>query len=421
MGWSKKIIKNNAEKLKKNKYQKIFGRKDVFNKEINNNKNFIFKSKKIINNDQWIDNFFNNQNNFSNLNYINKKKIILRTSRISKNKINSNFLYKNGNIIFSDSKGIIYFYEVNKKKIYKFNFYKKTNKKFKKNVFLGVVENYVIVSDNLGYIYCIDLYKKKLIWAKNFGIPFRSNLKILNDVLYIANEENKLYAINIKSGEKIWDYGTEVTLLKTDYQNNLVIGKDNNILFLNTNGTLYNLNLLNRRLNWIINYRNTQKNSSNLFYSLPLIVDDNNFFVSTDGSFSSHELLSGFRNWEIPVDLSFLPIISGNTIYSLTKNKLLICIDRSNGKIIWSKSISTILKNSSFKKLDAKVGRINNIYMLKNKLFLFSYNGYILEIDPKTHRLIDAIKIKSKFDVRPIVVESHIYAINNKNNLLKIN
>ena len=42
---------------------------------------------------------------------------------------------------------------------------------------LTIESNNLIVSDNLGYLYSIDLESGKLIWAKNYGIPFRSNIK----------------------------------------------------------------------------------------------------------------------------------------------------------------------------------------------------------------------------------------------------
>ena len=43
-------------------------------------------------------------------------------------------------------------------------------------------DHVLYVADNLGYIYAINLKSKSLIWAKNYGIPFRSNIKIVEDI-----------------------------------------------------------------------------------------------------------------------------------------------------------------------------------------------------------------------------------------------
>ena len=94
-------------------------------------------------------------------------------------------------MFFSDSKGNIGVFSLNENKlIFKYNFYKKKFKKFKKEIKLIVKENIIIAVDNFGYIYSIDYKKNKIIWAKNFLIPFRSNLKIIDDTLFDTNVIN---------------------------------------------------------------------------------------------------------------------------------------------------------------------------------------------------------------------------------------
>ena len=41
----------------------------------------------------------------------------------------------------------------------------------------SIYKNNIYIADNLGYLYSIDYKNQKLLWAKNYGIPFRSNLK----------------------------------------------------------------------------------------------------------------------------------------------------------------------------------------------------------------------------------------------------
>ena len=65
--------------------------------------------------------------------------------------------------------------------------------KFKKYLNLYVENNIVYVSDNIGYLYAYDFYKNKIIWAKNYKIPFRGNLKIFENKLIATNQNNSLF------------------------------------------------------------------------------------------------------------------------------------------------------------------------------------------------------------------------------------
>ena len=79
-----------------------------------------------ITNYEWSDIFFNIRNNAINLKYRNTNKIIFKSKKITKNKLNEFFLFKNSEVIASDTKGNIIVYSINEEKIInKFNFYKK--------------------------------------------------------------------------------------------------------------------------------------------------------------------------------------------------------------------------------------------------------------------------------------------------------
>ena len=124
-----------------------------------------------------------------------------RSKKITKHKIDNYILYENDNVISTDQSGNINVYSLSdKKKILKFNFYKKKYKKNLKKLNIIVEKNIIYVSDNLGYLYSFDYYKNKILWAKNFKIPFRSNLKIFKDKLILSNQNNHLYFINKNNG-----------------------------------------------------------------------------------------------------------------------------------------------------------------------------------------------------------------------------
>ena len=198
----------------------------------------------------------NKSNNVNNVMFLNEGNF-QKLSKISKAKVNKNILINKKNLFFSDSKGNIGVFSLNENKlIFKYNFYKKKFKKFKKEIKLIVKENIIIAVDNFGYIYSIDYKKNKIIWAKNFLIPFRSNLKIIDDTLFLSDEKNKVILINIKNGDKIDEFYTEPSQTVSNFESNLAIDNNNNLLFMSTSGVLYSLNFINNKsINWIINFK----------------------------------------------------------------------------------------------------------------------------------------------------------------------
>ena len=78
-------------------------------------------------------------------------------------------------------------------------------------------------------MYAIDYKKNKVIWAKNYKIPFRSNLKIFQDKLLASNQNNNLYFLNKYSGDIINQIPTEETIVKNKFINNLSL--NNNYIF----------------------------------------------------------------------------------------------------------------------------------------------------------------------------------------------
>ena len=97
-------------------------------------------------------------------------------------------------MIITDQKGNLIAYSIDKKKkINKFNFYKKKYKNISIKINFIIDNNVIYSSDNLGYLYAFDYKKNKILWAKNYKIPFRSNLKINGSKLIAANQNNNLF------------------------------------------------------------------------------------------------------------------------------------------------------------------------------------------------------------------------------------
>ena len=412
--------KKNTEDLK---WENVFDEESSFSDEKEPRVGFSIEDKNPFKNKAWLQEYFNESNNIPNLYYSNKKNIIYKSSKLSsRNRIleDNKFLYFENNIISTDTKGNIFSYSLDfKSNEWQYNFYKKTYKKYKKNLDFIVNKNQIFIADNLGYMYSLNLKNGSLIWAKNFGIPFRSNMKMLDGQIFLADQDNLIYSINPNNGETNWKYSTSSSALKSKFKNNFSFDlKNESIFFLNTNGELYSINYNIPKINWIIslNEQSIDENT-NLFVGHPITLNNENIIISTKNDLLNFNKLTGSKLWQMPVSSKIKPIAYNKYVFLISNDDLLICLDSSTGKIIWSKYIFQLIKKSKI-----SFNKIKGFYILNNQINLITTNGYLLVFDYNNGSLLSAdLIIKSNILVDPIIVDGFMYILDVKNKITKLN
>ena len=99
------------------------------------------------------------------------------------NELENYFLVDKNKLFIGDTKGNLILFSIDENKILnKFNFYKKDLKRLKKLNYI-VENNIIYITDNLGFVYAYNYMEQKILWAKNYKVPFRSNLKLINNKL----------------------------------------------------------------------------------------------------------------------------------------------------------------------------------------------------------------------------------------------
>ena len=409
------------------RYEDIFVKNQIFNEEKTSAdpKNIIIDEPIKISN--WLEEYALPTNNISNYFYDEKNILISKSPKLSKfsdkkNFSSRNFIYYQNNLISYDHKGTVFIYSTEtKKKIFEYNFYRKNFKNFDKELYLTLDKNNLYIADNLGYLYSINIETKNLVWAKNYGIPFRSNIKYLNNQIFLANQDNVIYSINAQTGDKNWQFATNLTSLKTDFKNNLALDEiNNNILFLNTSGELYSINYVNQKINWVLNFKNSSlANDTSLFISFPIIIKNENLIVSTEQSVLSYNHLLATRNWALPVEPVIKPIITQNYTYVISKNNLLICINNLSGEIIWSRNLFKEIKS---KRSINKIGKFYDFKIVNNHINIYSNEGYLLSYDNTDGRLLDFKKIsRNGINSKVFFINELMFLIDGNNRLLKYN
>ena len=361
-------------------FKKLAVTTNAFNQIINNKKNFKFKTQILVDVEEWNDIFYSDTNNLGNFKYLNLNKKKFRSKKLTKKRISNYILSEENNIIFSDLKGNIFIFSLNEKKLTnKFNFYNKKFRNIEKKLNLIIDNGVIFVSDNIGFLYAFDYKNNKVIWAKNYKVPFRSNLKISQDKLIASNQNNNLYFFNKNTGDISKLIPTEETTVKNRFINNLSLN-NNYLLFLNTYGSLYAVNKKDMEIKWFINLNQSlDMNPSNLFLGNQIVNNNKKIIVSSNQFTFIIEADTGTVLFKKNFSSIVKPIIINQHFFSISKNKFLIATNIDNGEILFSLDINKEIAN--YLKTKKKDVQIKSMMMVNNKIFIFLKNSFLLKFD----------------------------------------
>lgn len=411
-----KVLVNKQDQFKN--FKKLYSEKKLFNEIIPPKNNLKISPDPIKVNLKWSDEFYQDSNNSENFSYKNLNKKIFTSKKLSKNKINEKILFDGENLIITDEKGNIIVFSIKLQKItFKYNFYKKKFKKLKKDLHIIIEGNIIFVADNLGYTYAINYVNQKLLWAKNFKIPFRSNIKIFKNNIIIADTSNALHYINKLTGKKYKTLPTEEVVIKNEFINSLVVS-DNSLFYLNTFGSIYSVNNT-AKINWFLNInQSTDVDTNNLFNSNPLILYKNRIIASTDQFLYVFNSIDGSRLIKSPITSFVKPLISNENIFMITKNNLLINTNLSTGNVNYSLDISSEIAN--FLDTKKKMIYIKTLSMLNDNLYILLENSFYVKFSPNG-KILAVEKLPAKMGSYPIFINDSILYINKKNKLVIVN
>ena len=311
--------------------KKIFKEEKSLDSEFNPSLKIILYSKEI-------DNSFKNNNNNNNgrINYNGNLESI---SKFKFSKIKNfhmyepNILINNDNIIFFNNKGSILKFDNNSKLIWKSNNYSKNEKKQTPILSFANNKNILIIADNLGKYYALNITNGKLLWSQNNPAPFNSQIKIYKDKFFVIDFENVLRAFRVIDGKEVWKIKTEKSLIRSQKQLSIII-VNKKIYFNNSLGDISSVDMVSGELIW-------QKPTQNsLIYdeqfslkTSDLIADNNNLYFSNNkNQFFSLNLKNGTYDWTHKINSDLRPTLIDGYIFTITKEGFMVVIEKKKWK-----------------------------------------------------------------------------------------
>ena len=392
----------------------LFKNEEAFNKEFNSNVKIQLKSNPTKNS------FVNNlNNNNGRVSYNGSLKSISRFkfSTIDNfDQIEPEILFYEDNIIFFENKGSIFNFDKFSKLIWKKNFYKKFEKKAKPELFLANDKKTLIVADNLAKYYAMNIKTGELIWTKTNVAPFNSQIKIYDDKFFVTDFDNVLRCYSIKDGSELWNVKTDTAFIKSKKKLSLVI-LNGNIYFNNSIGDISAVDIQTGNLIW---QTPTQSSliyeNSFLLETSDLIADDDAILLSNNkNEFFSFSANTGALNWQQKINSNIRPTLIENLIFTVTIEGFLVVIDNKTGNIIRITNVFDKIKKNK----RSKIKPVGFIVGTKN-IYLTTDNGLLILIDISSGRSSSILKVDNEKISRPFILNKNLFIIKD-NSIIKLN
>jgi outer membrane protein assembly factor BamB len=396
----------------------VFETKNIFDKEIESKNNLQFSQPQL--NKKWLYEHFSSNNFYDHLVFDGKLQAFFKKNigdYINKDNDDGSLVVSENIVFFSDEKGTVYKFDLlNYKIIWELKIYESSYSNYPKNITLLLSGEFLYAADNLGFIYSINTETGKTVWQQNYGIPFSSHLNFYKGVLYVVNQNSRLYAFNPLDGQKIWSFESLSGLIKPAKSSSISI-YDNKLLFSNDVGDVTAIDLDKQVILWNRNILSQNNISTNLVFKISnILIDKKDVYVSSNsGDLLNLNVDTGEIKWSYKLSSIQNHIINEKYLFVLTENGFVVSFNKNTGTILWSIDLNKISKNTK-DQID-----YYGLILASNNVYLTSSNGNLYKISAIDGKYITHKKINSELSRAPIIVDNKILILNHSSELILVN
>ena len=396
----------------------ILSSKDIILKEITAKKNISLSEPRK--NLSWKMQGQNLQNYAGNLfltgisdDFINKK---IGKKKHKVFKINKSPLVFNQNIFFADDRGTIFSVNQKGKTNWKVNIYKKIYKKIYKNLSLSIHNEKLYVSDNIGFIYSLNIKNGSITWIKNHGIPLKSNIKIFDNKIFLINQDNRLLCLDVSDGSIIWDLRSISPFIKSQGVVSMAISEEGYLVMLSSSGDLIQIFAKNGSLNWSLNISDVLDYSgTDFFQSSDIVINRDEIIFSASSFIYSFDLVTASLKWRKKFKSQNTPIVIDDYIFLTSESGFFVNMDRKSGDTIWSTNILKVLKKKKQNTI------VTGFILGSGKIYATTLNGYLIVCSASSGKVEYFKKIGDPVTSPPVISDGSLYLLTKNYRLIGFN
>ncbi len=276
----------------------------------------------------------------------------------------------------------------------------------------------IFATSKRGEITAIDAKTGKLAWEAKLDSPVRSSPIARDGKLIISTLNNKTYAIDTITGERIWLHEglggrTNISGAPTALIHN------NRVILTYSSGEIFALDFETGNEIWSALTSSTISNSANAIISdiinSPILHRGALMFITSDGRMLVLSEEDGTTIWETKnLGLKGQPWPVDNSIFVINRFGELLNFEFKTGKIIWKKLLADA------EEIDDENLVFTSPIMASDLIYIADNNGYLRSYSAKDGKLVNEYEIPEEVYLDPIIAEGRMYMISNKSQLIEI-
>lgn len=274
-----------------------------------------------------------------------------------------------------------------------------------KGVGMAMEGGVIYATTGFGTVFAVNAEDGKILWQKDTHTLLRIAPVIAAGKILVQSVDNKLIALDVRNGEKLWDYDiamentTMVGGSTPAYSPSLdviITGFSNGELqaFNGTIGTpLWSDTLISQRQAYSSTYLHTIK-------AAPVVEGGTVYALGRSNVMIATNIRTGTRIWEKSIGGINTPLLAGNTLFVISGKQELVALSKDNGRILWAKNIDFGKKKKS--------DRIFAPVMIDGRLVVALSNGDVLFYDPKSGNIIERLDTDETLNAAPIAANGYV-------------
>jgi len=271
---------------------------------------------------------------------------------------------------------------------------------------------HIYISTGFAEAISLDAKSGKEVWRKSISSPARAAPTIRGGRVFVLTLDNKVLALNAKTGEKLWSHAGAEESSSLLGSASPAVG-EGVVVVPYTSGDLVALRADNGRLLWQNSLRTIKRTEvlSNLAHirGRPVIDRGRVFAISHAGLMAAYDLQKGRRLWQKKIGGIENPWIAGDYIFLLTNDLEIAALSRDSGRVHWVRALPRYEDPEEQEDPITWTGPI----LVSDRLIVAGSHAEAIAISPYTGRMLGSVKLPDGVSVPPVVAGGSIYFLAN--------
>ena len=262
-----------------------------------------------------------------------------------------------------------------------------------------------------GHCYCFEAATGKVLWHQKTGQLLRGAPKVSEGRVFLMTARNQLDVLSTIDGKPLWSHqGVPEELQFLGSSLPAISGDD--VVICYSSGEIYKLSVKTGRVLWsyVISPDVQVEELSKIphIVASPIICQGVIYVTASFQKMVALDSSSGTLLWERPLGGMETPVIVGEDIFLIQKDRLLR-VDRRTGRVWWSKALVTTDDPE-------KASKESHLWMgplvLNRALYVLSDCGVLRAFDMETGRDRGVVaSLETPCSLRPIAAAEHIFVL----------